>query len=331
MTDGVSSSRGVYMGTAGGFAAILLWSTSIAFTRSISEQIGPVTGAGFVYSISAVLGLIGVFRSSRERKKLAGLPPRYLLGCGALFVGYMLCLFLAIGMAKTRSQVVEVGLINYLWPALTLLLSVPILGTRARWLLLPGTALALFGVFFVLAGGADHTWQAIIRDLAANPIAYVLAFAAAIAWALYSTLTRRWVGDGKAAGGAVPFFLAATALVMFGISFFKNEPRVWNPHVIMEVLILGGITFFAYSLWDNAMRRGNTILVAAGSYLTPLFSTLVSCVYLAVPPTSTLWMGCGFLICGSLLSWLSIETKKTPRVPSSRGMQPPTAIPPMAL
>ena len=298
--------KSAHLGTAGGIGAVLLWSTSIAFNRSISEQLGPVTAAGCVYTVSALLGLFGIVRSAQERRKLFLLSRKYLFGCGFLFVIYMLCLFLAIGLAKNRSQAVEVGLINYLWPALTLVFSVPVLGNRAGWILLPGTALALFGVFYVLTGGDIGAWHSIITNAAGNPGAYLLALAAALTWGLYSTLTRKWAGGGDA-GGAVPFFLTATALVMLSICAFVDEPRVWNIHVLVEVILLGVITYAGYSLWDFSMREGNAIFVAASSYLTPLFSTIVSCIYLSVSPTASLWLGCLLLVVGSLLSWLSIE------------------------
>jgi hypothetical protein len=37
-------------------------------------------------------------------------------------------------------------------------------------------------------------------------------------------------------------------------------------------------------LWDVAMRKGNLLLVAAMSYFTPLFSTMLSCANLKVSP-----------------------------------------------
>nr|WP_320191634.1 aromatic amino acid DMT transporter YddG [uncultured Desulfobacter sp.] len=303
------SGKAAFAATIGGLFAILLWSFTIAFTRSISEHLGPVYGAGYVYLISAVFGLINVLRSSKQRRKLTNLPQRYLWGCGSLFVGYMLFLFLAVGLAENRSQSLEIGLINYLWPALILVFSVPILKNKASWLLLPGTGLALFGVFLVVTGGGGHTWHTIFNNLSANPMAYLLALFAALSWGLYSNLTRKWVGPDQA-GGAVPFFLAATAVALFFMNFFVNEPRNWSLQVAGEVAALAFVTLMAYSLWDNAMRKGNTIFLAASSYMTPLLSTIVSCIYLCVAPTPSLWIGCGLLIAGSLISWVSVTKER---------------------
>jgi drug/metabolite transporter (DMT)-like permease len=220
----------------------------------------------------------------------------------------MLLLFLAIGLADGREQVIEVGLVNYLWPTLTLLLSLVLLKNKAAWMLWPGTLLALAGVFLVVTQGEPVPWQSLSRNLANNPAVYLLALAAAVAWALYSNLTRKWAG--ARAEGAVALFLPITALVLLGLCLFVDEPRQWNRHAVAEVVFLGVTTYTAYALWDHAMRHGNLVLLAAGSYLTPLLSTIVSCLYLAVIPGARLWLGCGMLVLGSILSGYSISNRQ---------------------
>ncbi len=300
-----------HLATAGGFGAILLWSTTVAVARSLSEQVGPVTAAAAVYGVSGVAALISLLRCSR-RQRILRLPARYLVGCGTLFVGYMLLLFLAIGWADSRQQVLEVGLLNYLWPTLTLILSLVFLEKKASWVLFPGTLLALAGVFVVITHGAPVSWQALSRNLASNPGAYSLALAAAVSWAMYSNLTRKWASSQEE--GAVVIFLPITAIVLLLICFFLDEPREWNRRSLAESLFLGIATYGAYMLWDYAMRRGNIVTVAAASYLTPFFSTIVSCLYLAVVPGARLWVGCGVLILGSILSWKSVSSISTKKI-----------------
>lgn len=287
--------------TAGGLAAILLWSTTVGVSRSLAEQVGPFSAGAAVCGVGGAFSLLALARDPARARRMLALPRRYLLGCGALFVAYLPALYLALGLAAGRGQVLEVGLLNYLWPALTILLSLPLLGHRARWALAPGTLLALAGVGLVLGVGRRSG-----GDLPANPWAYLLAAAAAVVWALYSNLVRRWAG-GRGEG-AVALFLPATALVMLGAGFWVDEPRLWAVRPAVEALFLGGATFGGYALWDLAMRRGDVVLVAAASYLTPLVSTLISCLYLAVVPGAGLWAGCALLVGGSLLSWRSVRT-----------------------
>lgn len=306
-------------GTIGGFVAIVLWSTTVAFARSLSEQLGPLTAAAAVYGVSGAIAVIHLLSAGGGVRRIRELPLVYLAGCGFLFVSYMLLLFLAVGLAEGHEQVLEVGLLNYLWPALTILLSVAILKKRASLLLLPATLLALSGVVVVLAQGTHLSWQSFYRNLAANPIAYSLGLAAAVSWAFYSVLARRWAGgEGR---GAVDLFLPATAAVLLLVCLFVDEPRAWSPSTLAEALFLGVATYLAYGLWDTAMRTGNVVLVAAGSYLTPFLSTVVSCLYLSIPTRSSLWIGCGMLVVGSLLSWLSVS--ESPRV---RASQPDASV-----
>ncbi len=292
--------------TIGGFVAIALWSTTVAFARSLSEQLGPLTAAAAVYSVSGAIAVSRLLLTRRGERPIRDLPAKYLVGCGILFVTYSLLLFLAVGLAEGRQQVLEVGLLNYLWPALTILLSVVLLKKRASLLLFPATLLALCGVVLVLTQGTRLSWDAFCGNLACNPIAYSLGLGAAVSWAFYSVLARRWAGDEKK--GAVDLFLPVTACVLFLACLLVDEPRVWSLCSLAEAVFLGVATYSAYGLWDRAMRKGNVVLVAAGSYLTPFLSTVASCVYLGIVTQPSLWVGCGLLVIGSLLSWLSVST-----------------------
>ena len=167
-----------------GLAAILLWSTTIALARSLSEQLGAYTAAASVYLIGGLFCLVGRWRSRRLLTPLHRFPRTYLFGCGALFVFYTFALFQAIGLAADRRQVLEVGMLNYLWPALTILFSLAILRKQARFLLLPGTALALAGEFLVLSQDTELSWSAFLEHLDSHPLAYALALLAAISWGL---------------------------------------------------------------------------------------------------------------------------------------------------
>jgi drug/metabolite transporter (DMT)-like permease len=89
------------------------------------------------------------------------------------------------------------------------------------------------------------------------------------------------------------------------------EPGIWTIRAGMEAVALAGMTATAYVWWDLAMRRGHVIFVAACSYFTPLLSTVVSCLYLGVRPGHTLWIGCGLLVGGSLVTWRSVSGLST--------------------
>ena len=293
-----------------GLGAILLWSATVAMARSLSEQVGSFSAAAAVYLSGGVLLSVQGWLSRRGREGARqALSPEYLLGCGALFCGYMISLYLAIGLAADRRQTLEVGLLNYLWPATTILFSLLFLGKRARWTLVPGTLIALAGVALVLTQDTALSWPAFADNVRGNAPAYAFGLAAGVSWGLYSTLARRWNPSGR---GAVSWFMLVTGLAFLLLRALRGETppgcsEAWTVRAGFEVAAMVLANSTAYTLWDAAMRRGNVLLVAAASYSTPLLSTLVSSLYLGIVPGPRLWWGCACLIAGSLISWRSVS------------------------
>lgn len=297
--------QGSRTATAGGLAAIALWSTTFAVARSVTEQVGPFRAAAGIYTVSGAAALVALLASRERRVRLRNAPIGPTLVCGVLFVGYMAAIYLAVGLAHDRPQTLVVALLNYLWPPLTIIFSIGLLRARASLLLLPATVLAVTGVYFVLLQGQEVSPGQFVANLASNPLAYGLAAAAAVAWALYSNLTRRW--GGGASGSIAGVYLVCTAVVMASLASLSNEAGHWNARAAGEALFLGLANYFGYTLWDRAMRAGNLTFVAAASYATPLLSTLISCVYLGVLPGAGLLVGSVLLACGSIMSWMSVK------------------------
>lgn len=300
--------------TALGVAAIVLWASTVAFGRSLAAQLGPLDAAAAVYTVSAVFWLaVLVARPARALAALR-LPPRYLLACGALFVLYALCLYLALGLASGAQQAIEVGTINYLWTAATVVLSVPILGQRARWPLVPGALIALAGIVLATLPLRQWSAQIFVETLRDNWLPYLLGLVGAIAWALYSNLSRRWAGGAGA--GAVPLFMVMTAAVLVALARLQPAAEVqWSPRLIAELAYLGLFpTALAYAFWEAAMRRGNLLLVATLSFFTPLMSAAIAALYLRAAPGAGLWLGCGLVGAGAWICHRSLSNAGGARV-----------------
>jgi len=290
--------------TAQGIIALLFWGSTIAFSRSLAEELGTLTSASCIFLLAGGLSCTYLI-ISRRLQGIVHVPRAYLFGCGALFVVYMASLYVAIGTAANRLQVLEVGLVNYLWPSLTLVMAVPILRRRARATLIPGCLLA-FGGVLLAAAQAGESWQIFAANLERNWIPYLLAFVAAVCWALYSNLTRCWAREAES--GATPLFLLASGLVLAGLRLIFPEATQWTSQSVLELgYMVVFPTILAYAFWDTAMRRGKMILVASLSYLTPLLSIIIGSIYLGVGTGWYLWAGCLLVIVGSLVCKLSVE------------------------
>ncbi len=294
-----------------GILAILFWGSTIAFSRSLTEQLGVVTAGGLVFILSGLLSWAYlVIRSPYSVKKMIHLPSNYLMGCGALFLIYMITLYLAIGLSHSRQQVIEISIINYLWPGLTLLFSVPILKKKAYITIIPGVLLGFTGVYIAMNPYHSLSIHLFVQNIKDNILPYILAFTAAISWSLYSTLARKWAAQDDE--GAVPLFLLGTGVVLLTLRLFFLEESIWSIRAGLELLYMIIFpTFLAYSFWDQAMRRGNILLVASLSYFAPLLSVFISSIYLHIGIDIRLWTASILLIIGAIISKYSISETKT--------------------
>lgn len=103
---GASPAALIRKATLIGLVAILLWATHMGLFRGISEVYGSYGGAALVFSVSAILSL--GFLGFRIKKY----TPVYLWVCGGLFAAYEICLSLALGLAQSREQSLELGMIE---------------------------------------------------------------------------------------------------------------------------------------------------------------------------------------------------------------------------
>ncbi|VFS87751.1 Aromatic amino acid exporter YddG [Kluyvera cryocrescens] len=124
-----------------------------------------------IYSLSGLLLIFTVgFPQLRQ------IPPRYLLVGSLFFVSYEMCLALSLGYAGTRQQAIEVGMVNYLWPSLTILFAIIFNGQKTTWLVIPGLLLSIVGVTWVLGGEHGLDLAEIRSNVISSPLSYILAF-----------------------------------------------------------------------------------------------------------------------------------------------------------
>jgi len=288
-------------GTLLGLLAILFWSTSVAFTRRVTEDFGIFDGMAISYVAGGLLGCAWLAAVGRLRQALA-MPRAYHLVCGGLMVGYGLCYSIAIGLARDRQTVLEVGIINYFWPGLTMLLALPIRGRRASPLLIPGILLAFAGAALSIGQGSGFSWEAFGRNLLSVSLAHLLALAGALLWGLYSNFNARLAAHAD--GEAAPLHLVAMGVGLFALRLATGAASAWHP-TGAGWMFLAATSFFpvllGYMLWDVAMRRGHLHIVVAASYAAPLLSTLLAAFVLGVQPGAGLWAACALVIAGALL------------------------------
>lgn len=284
-----------YKYTIAGCSAILLWSLIVGLIRNVTEQLGPIGGAAMIYSVSSIF-LVLVIGAPR----LTLFSPKYLLIGGGMFVSYEMCLSLALGMAHSRTQAVEMSIINYLWPSLTVLFAVVASRKPVNKILYPAIALSFFGVAWTLSGDGGLSISKLLANAATNPVSYTLAFVGAFIWAAYCNVTKK-LANGK---NAITWFFIATALSLWIKYLFSDEGNlVFTGGVMIDLLLAGIVMGSGYALWNIGIIGGNMVLLATFSYFTPVLSTFFSAWILDIELTVQFWQGVTMVTVASLLCW----------------------------
>ncbi len=176
--------------------------------------------------------------------------------------------------------------------------------------LLVGILLASLGAFVASVPRGGLSLEAFWGNIHNNLLPYFLALVAAMSWALYSNLTRKY--NEKASSAAVSTFILITGLVLLVISLFFPQADAWSWRAMGELAYVAIVpTVLGYLFWDNAMKKGNMTLVLSLVYFNPAIVMGFSAFFLGVALTWTLWIACLLIIVGSVICNLSIkeETK----------------------
>lgn len=283
-----------------------------AFLRSTTENFGHLGGIALIYTLGAVLLFI-VNRPSSFRD----IPKRYLFFGGLMFSAYEICLALAITLAQDHVQVMEVSILNYLWPTLTALLWA--LNRKrgrgfATLFMLPSILLVAIGT--VLAVGGPDMFAAGERSQSqvGIPASHMLALAASVIWAFYTNFTPR-MSEGS---NATAFFFVAVSLVLWiAVAMSGDWPSAGNSDVILMAAPLIGATLsvaIGYALWNFAINHGDVGILSIISYSAPILSCIASALILQVAPDAFLWAGVVLVSVGSLLGFFArraVERKQS--------------------
>ena len=285
-----------------GLAAIVLWSTMVGLIRGVSEGLGPVGGAAMIYTLSGLLCLLTVGFPNLKR-----FPPRYLIAGSVLFVSYEICLALSLGYASNRHQAIEVGMVNYLWPSLTIVFAIVFNGQKTNLWVIPGLLISLLGVAWVLGGEQGLHLDEIVSNIVSNPLSYGLAFAGAFIWAAYCTVTSKYANGHN----GITLFVLLTALALWLKYLFSDQPEmVFSLPVVIKLLMCGVALGFGYASWNIGILHGNVSVLATVSYFTPVLSAALAAVLLNAPLSFSFWQGALMVCAGSLLCWYATRNKQ---------------------
>ena len=286
MTDSTAKTR---RATAIGGGAVALWA-SLAVITTAAGPVPPFQMTAMAFGLAFALALgVWLARGDDIRAHLRLPPVVWALGIGGLF-GYHVCYFAALALAPP----VEANLLNYLWPLLIVVFAGLLPGERLTLWHLGGAVAGLAGCVVLIGGGGLAGFR---MEFA---LGYAFAAAAAVIWATYSVLSRRF---GAVPTDAVGAFCGATALLACVAHLLFEITYVPRGGEWLAVLALGlGPVGAAFFLWDVGMKKGDIKALGALSYATPLLSTILLVLFGRAEPSLRLVLACLLIVGGAALA-----------------------------
>ncbi len=207
--------------------------------------------------------------------------------------------YLLENIALTYTLASNVGVIISIAPFFTAILSCLFLGgPRPGRHFFIGFLLAMAGIFLLSFGSSS---------LSINPMGDILAVAAAIIWAVYSTLTKKIsaLGYGTIQTTRRTFFyglifmIPALALMDFHVSL----SQVISPLNLCNLLFLGlGASALCFVTWNLAVKILGSVRTSVYIYMVPVITTVSSALVLKEPVTMTAVCGIALTLAGLFLS-----------------------------
>jgi drug/metabolite transporter (DMT)-like permease len=318
MLDWKAKSSNGQLATCAGSLASIIWGMAVGTSGYLSTVFGAYLACGLECLVaSLVLFLLAAYQG--KLIAIFSQKPRYYCWCGLCWFANVALFWIAVGLIKVPNDLLVIGTLNYLWPTFTLIGTILILGKRSSILILPGVLFAMTGVIFAKLAVSEtvilnpQSLSSSIQSLAYmfsdNPQAYLCAFFCAVAWALYSNFTRKWIGAAET--GSVPLFMLGTGIAFTYLGLEYNSAQKFASYDLFILVLWSITTALAYHFWDLGMRKGNIVLLSSISMLIPLLSSIITCFVTDTPFTPALLLSSILLISGSILCKRSIRLSST--------------------
>jgi len=270
--------------------AVVMWASLASFGINL-VHIPPF----FTLAVAFLIGSIPCWLNPK-----AMFPDLKTFVVGSLgYFGYHFFLFMAFRFAPA----IEANLINYMWPILLVMIS-PIFfkDAKLKWYHFLGAFLALIGCYVLVMGkGAELDFNYIKG--------YLLASGAAILWPLYTIFKMK---SRPTSIHAIGGFCFGSSILCFATHLMIERSVGLQGTDFLNLIIMGlgpvGLAFYA---WDMASKLGDTRVMGAISYLTPVLSTLGLILFAGQTMDKSTTIAMVLILCGASAGILDLRSKSS--------------------
>jgi drug/metabolite transporter (DMT)-like permease len=285
--------------TSIGLIAVLVWGGLLPLGRVAQDQIGPLTYTGLIF-----LG-VGLLTLAKRRFKVS--VSSRVWKHPALYLRWLCFVFhegtvaLVIGFVSIE-HIPIVLLINYLWPTAILVCSVLIAGVKIHrpFQFSLGSTLVVVSLAIEFLGGQNlESYQ---RFTFQEMFSFSAVFLGAIAWGLYSALSRRF-GDESGGVQVIPLF----QLTLGGLFFLSFLPQFSHPWMLdsygATIIVMSIVSnMIAYLAWDFGVRFGSIVVLSLAADFIPWMSLATASLVLGTPLTTRTIVSALLLVFGAVLT-----------------------------
>lgn len=273
------------------FVAVALWAGNVIVSRLSAHAIGPQ--AITFYRLVVAVGLLSLFVARPAWRNRAAIWPH--IGQFAILGFLAMCLFQSLSyLAAETTTATNMAVFTALTPLLTVAIGAAMLGEAPTYGMVGGGVLSFVGLVYLVSGGDP---VAILRD-GVHP-GDVLMLVAALVYALYGVLLKRW--NLPVPGWQATYMQAlCTMVVMFPAYLATPAPlRQLNMETVPLILYAGALASVVLPfLWIKGVEQIGPSRCAIFLNLLPVMTAAAAIVMLGEPVRVFHVVGGGLALAG---------------------------------
>lgn len=273
--------------------AVLSWAGNTVITKMSADSIEPTEIGFYRWLFAGLLLTPFVLRQTLRNWQIIrpALGRIFIMGTLGMAMFQTLMYF-----AAEYTSASNIGIIQALIPAMSLLLAMLVLGQRLNMAAVIGAATAFVGVLLVVTGGQPG--YLLEQGMNRGDLLMVLAVAS---YALYSTLLKHWP---VAIPALQMLYLQMLVAIAVQLPLFLLQPKtglnVENIPLVAYACVAASIV--APLAWMHGVRLMGPSRVSLFFNLMPVLSVLIAAITLGERIELHHWLGGGIIIAGVLLA-----------------------------
>lgn len=282
------------VGHVAAFVTIVIWGTTFISTKVLLRVFSPIE----ILFIRFLMGYVALWCAYPHGLRVKDRRKEWYFAAAGLCGVTLYYLFENIALTYTLAS--NVGVIISAAPFFTVICSCLFLRERrpgGRFFV--GFLIAMVGIGLI-SFGSDASLQL-------NPLGDVLALAAAVIWAVYSTITKKIseFGYGTIQTTRRVFFYGLVFMVpvLFLMDFQVNMEMFYDVKMVLNLLFLGlGASALCFVTWNFAVKVLGAVKTTVYIYMVPVITTVTSVIVLKEHITAAVVCGIVLTLAGLFLS-----------------------------